>query len=158
MKNSNLILVFLFLCFNSFCQVKEGTDNLFQLQKKKVSIDIDKAIFTSVYQNMYVSKKPDALVLAVIIPISYDEQKVKINGGTVVKEIPFKGEKMIHNENVLCFTGTIIKKGIEFKKQVYYIKQHKNTCIELTTMLPVNADTKDKKMLINIVNSVIEKN
>ncbi|WP_158837468.1 hypothetical protein [Polaribacter sp. L3A8] len=158
MKNIYLILVFLFLSFNNYCQVKEGADNLFELQKKKVAINISKNVFTSVYQNMYVSKKPDALVLAVIIPISYDAQKAKINGGTVVKEIPFKGEKMINNENVLCFTGTIIKKGIEFKKQVYYIKQHKNTCIELTTMLPLNADTKDKKMMINIVNSVVKKN
>ncbi|PQJ73009.1 hypothetical protein [Polaribacter butkevichii] len=158
MKNIGLALLLLFFSFNIYSQDKKTKNALFELQKKKVSINIDKDIFTNVYQNMYVSKKPEALVLAVIIPISYDAQKEKVNNKAIKKEIPFKGEKKLNKENVLVFSGTIIKKGIEFAKHIYYIKQQQNTCIELTTMLAVNAPTKDKNMIKAIVNSVIEKN
>ncbi|WP_343329862.1 hypothetical protein [Polaribacter staleyi] len=158
MKNIGLALLLLFFSFNIYSQDKKTKNALFELQKKKVSINIDKDIFTNVYQNMYVSKKPEALVLAVIIPISYDAQKDKINNKAINKGIPFKGEKKLNKENVLVFSGTIIKKGIEFAKHIYYIKQQQNTCIELTTMLAVNAPTKDKNMIKDIVNSVIEKN
>ena len=156
MKNILFILVSLLLGFNTFSQKKENTIPLFELQKKKVNIDIDKSIFTSVHQNMYVSKNPDALILALFIPISYDKQKVKMNNKTIAEGMEFKGEITINNEKVLLLSGNIIKKGIDFTKQKYYIKYDKNTSIELTTMLAVNKA--DKKMLLEIVNSVVEKN
>lgn len=158
MKNISLVLVFLFLSFNSYSQENKGNYSLFELQKKKVAIDISNEIFTTVYPNMYVSQKPDALILAVFLPISYNAQKVKLSSASTTNGMEFKGEKTLNNKKVLLLSGTIIKKGIEFTKHKYYIKQQHNTCIELTTMLPVTADTKEKKMIQDVVNSVIEKN
>ncbi|MCL7763905.1 hypothetical protein MPF19_10795 [Polaribacter sp. Z014] len=155
MKKIGIVLVVLFLSFNHYSQ---NTNSLFELQKRKVEIDIDRSFFTNVTTNMYVSKNPDALIIALFLPISYKDQKAKINRKPIVKGLEFKGEKKLNNKNILLLSGTVIKKGTEFTKQKYYIKQDKNTCIELTTMLAVNADAKDKMMLTEIVNSVIEKN
>ncbi len=148
----------LFISFTMNAQEKAASNRLFDLQKTKVEIDINKDVFTSVTTNMYVSQKPQALIVGLFIPISYENQKEKINSKPIAEGMEFKGEQMINSENVLLLTGTVLKKGIEFTKQKYYIKQDENTCIELTTMLAVNADAKDKMMLMKIVHSVIEKN
>ena len=158
MKNICISFIVLFISITMNAQEKAGPNRLFELQKKKVEIDINKDVFTSVTTNMYVSKKPQALIVGLFIPISYETKKTKINNNPAAERMEFNGEQMINGENVLLLTGTIIKKGIEFTKQKYYIKQDENTCIELTTMLAVNADAKDKMMLMKIVHSVIEKN
>jgi hypothetical protein len=158
MKNICISFIVLFISFTINSQEKAGTNRLFELQKKKVEIDINKDIFTSVTTNMYVSQNPQALIVGLFIPISYENKKMKINSKPVAEGLEFKGEQMLNNKNILLLTGRVIKKGIEFTKQKYYIKQNQNTCIELTTMLPVNAVAKDKAMLMEIVHSVIEKN
>ncbi|WP_405604813.1 hypothetical protein [Polaribacter sp. Asnod1-A03] len=71
--------------------------------------------------------------------------------------------KKYFNKQIISFLnflleGIIDKKGIDFKKRIYYIKYDKNTCIELTTMLAYSADEPFKKMIENIVYSVIENN
>ena len=157
MKNIYITLVLLFLSFNMYSQEKGASNALFNLQKKKVKIDLDKTIFTNVTTNMYVSQKPDVLILALFIPISYDKQKDKLKSKPI-KAMDFKGEIVQNNEKVLFLSGNVIKKGTTFIKQKYYIKYTKNTIIELTTMLAANADKNDKKMLLEIVNSVIGKN
>ncbi|WP_341221665.1 hypothetical protein [Polaribacter atrinae] len=158
MKKISLVLALLFLSFHSYSQDKPNNVRLFELQKKKVEIDISADVFTSVYHNMYVSKNPDALILGVFLPISYDNQKVKLSSAPKTTGMEFKGEITLNNEKVLWVSGTIIKKGIEFNKHKYYIKQEHNTCIELTTMLAVTADAKEQNMVMDIVNSVIDKN
>lgn len=158
MKNICLVLVVIFFSYNTYTQDSKGSDTLFNLQKKKVKIDINTAVFTNVYQNMYVSKKPEALIVALFIPISYKEQRAQLNGKTLAKGMSFKGEKSINDEKVLWLSGIVTKKGIEFTKQKFYIRYNKNLSIELTTMLPVKACKDDKKMIEEIVNSVIALN
>ena len=157
MKNICISFIVLFISFTINSQEKAGKNRLFELQKKKVEIDINKDVFTSVTTNMYVSQNPQALIVGLFLPISYETKKTKINNKPD-EGMEFKGEQKINSKNILLLSGTVIKKGIEYSKQKYYIKQDQNTCIELTTMLPVNADAKDKMMLMKIVHSVIEKN
>ena len=158
MKKIGIALVVLFLSLNTCSQNRNTTNTLFELQKKKVEIDINKNLFSNVSTNMYVSQNPDALILALFIPISYDKQKEKITSKPLTKGMVFKGEKVLNNDKVLFVEGTVFKKGIEFAKRIYYIPQRKNICIELTTMLAVDASDAYKKMMVEIVNSVIEKN
>ncbi|MDN3620220.1 hypothetical protein QWY81_12210 [Polaribacter undariae] len=158
MKNICISFIVLFISFAVNSQEKAASNRLFDLQKTKVEIDINNDVFTSVTTNMYVAQNPQALIVGLFIPISYENQKEKINSKPIAEGMEFKGEQMINSENVLLLTGTVLKKGIEFTKQKYYIKQDQNTCIELTTMLAVNADAKDKMMLMKIVHSVIENN
>lgn len=156
--NIRLVLVLLFLGLNAYSQDRGKKENLFEMQKVKVIIDIDKNVFTNVYANMYVSKKPNALVVALFLPISYNQQKLKLDALFVSKKMKIKGEKMIRGKKVLFMKGTINKEGIDFIKEVYYLKYNKKTSIELTIMLDINADAKYKKMINEIVYSVIEKN
>jgi len=158
MKNCYIVLVFLFLSFSIHSQEATSNETLFNLQKKELNIDINKDIFTSVSRNMYVSKNPKILIVGLFLPISYKDQKVKLSSAAKTTTMEFKGEITLNNEKVLWASGTIIKKGIEFNKHKYYIKQEHNTCIELTTMFAVTTDIKEQKMVMDIVNSVIEKN
>jgi len=158
MKNILLLFVLSIFSYQIHSQDKVKKELLFELQNKKININIDKNVFKNVQKNMYVSQNPNALILGLFLPISYENQKVKINNISTSDNLKFVGEKTINKEKVLLKEGIINKKGIDYLKHVYYIKYDDNICIELTTMLPYKADDQSKKMIENIVYSVLENN
>ncbi|MCG1037621.1 hypothetical protein [Polaribacter sargassicola] len=157
MKNILIFIIFI-LSYHIQSQDKGEKELLFKLQNKKVNININKDIFTNVTTNMYAAQEPKALIVALYLPISYKKQKTKLNKISNSSELKFIGEKTIKGEKILLKEGIISKKGINYLKQVYYLKYDKKTCIELTTMLVYSASKRSKKMIDDIVYSVIEKN
>ncbi|WP_299061063.1 hypothetical protein [uncultured Polaribacter sp.] len=151
-----LYVTLLTLCsLNFYAQENKKKHLIFEIQKRKINIDLDTAIFESFATNMYGSKNKDAIVIALYLPNSYEDQKLKIAS---VQNDKIWAEKKAYGKTIYTTNYELIKSDKRFVKSEYIISMQDNLCISLTTMLPVNAPKKDKQMIVDIVKSVLKRN
>ncbi|MFD2528662.1 MULTISPECIES: hypothetical protein [Polaribacter] len=155
MKNLLLVTLLTLFSFNFYAQENNKKHSIFEIQKRKINIDIDTALFENFATNMYGSKNKDAVVIALYLPNSYEDQKLKIASKQNDK---VWAEKSAYGKKVYTTNYEISKSDKRYVKSEYIISMQDSFCISLTTMLPVNALKTDKEMIKDIVKSVLKKN
>lgn len=131
---------------------------MLELMSKKIEMDVDTELFKPEGANSYVSENPKAVILAMMVPDTYENSKKKMEkdagGGMTITE---KGEKEINGVTVLYMKGTSEAEGSTLNAEMYCMEVDAETCLMFVGMADVKADTKYTEAITKAANSVIKK-
>lgn len=131
---------------------------MMELMSTKIEIDVDTELFTPEGANSYVSENPKAVIMAMLVPDSYENSKRKMEndagGGMTITE---KGEKEVNGVTVLYMNGTTEAEGSTLNSVMYCMEIDAETCLMFVGMADANADPKYAAAIKKATNSVIKK-
>jgi hypothetical protein len=164
MRKTLIALCILFVGFNAQAQ-GAGTEadkakaaKAMEMMSKKVDMDVNEELFTAATTNTYVSESPKAVIMAMIVPETYEASKAKMNENNSDQfKVSDRGEKEVNGVKVLFMEGTSESEGVTLNNTVYCVKYDEETCIMFIGMVEVGADKKYIKAITNAANSVIKK-
>jgi len=129
-----------------------------ELASIKIDMEVDTKLFTKITENTYASDSPKAIVMAMIVPETYEDAKSKLTGSMPPDfKVTDKGEKMMNGIQVLYLEGTAESQGTTANSTVYCFKRDAETCIMFMGMLEVGADKKYEDAIATAANSVVKK-
>lgn len=129
-----------------------------ELMSQKIEMEVDTELFTSVTANTYVSESPKAVLMAMMIPDSYENTKKKMDKDAGKQfEITEKGETEMNGVNVLYMKGTSEAEGTTLNNTMYCMAIDEETCLMFIGMVDVNADAKYAEAIEKTANSIIKK-
>lgn len=150
----------LFVAFNVQAQETEADKQAkaMELMSIKVDMKVDTELFTEVTPNTYVSESPKAVIMAMIVPETYENAKNKLESNLPPEfVVANKGEKMMNGVNVVFLEGTSKAQGVTINSTVYCFKRDADTCFMFMGMSEVGADQKYVDAIIAAGNSVVKK-
>lgn len=173
MKNILFAVIVCVMAFNLQAQTPETTetvdakteqenqakmDRMLELMKKKIEMEVDTKLFVPQGPNSYVSEDPKAVIMAMMVPDSYENAKEKmVNDAGGNMTITEKGEKELNGVTVLFMKGTNEAEGSTLNAEMYCMEIDAETCLMFVGMADVNADAKYSEAITKAVNSVIKK-
>lgn len=129
-----------------------------ELMAIKIDMEVNKELFMQVTQNTYVSEEPKAVIMAMIVPETYDNAKAKLEGNMPPDfKVTNKGEKMMNGVNVIYMEGTAEAQGTKVNSTIYCLKRDADSCIMFMGMSEVGADKKYTDAIAAAANSVVKK-
>ncbi|MBC8753707.1 hypothetical protein H2O64_03440 [Kordia sp. YSTF-M3] len=152
----------LFIGFNVQAQEteadKEKAAKAMEMMSKKVDMDVNEELFMAVTPNTYVSENPKAVIMAMMVPETYEASKEKMNENDTDKfKVTGRGEKEINGVKVLYMEGTSEAEGTTLNNTIYCVKYDEETCIMFIGMVEDGADVKYTDAVAKAANSVIKK-
>lgn len=162
MKKTLIALCILFIGFNVQAQETETEAakqaRAMELMSKKVDMTIDEELFMAVTVNTYVSENPKAVIMAMMVPESYESSKKKMNENDTDKfQVTERGEKEMNGVKVLYMEGTSEAEGTTLNNKIYCVKYDEKTCIMFIGMVENGANEKYENAINNAANSIIKK-
>ncbi|WP_157560090.1 hypothetical protein U8527_16685 [Kordia algicida OT-1] len=166
MKKTLIALCMLFVAaFNVQAQETVSQETEAEKQKRamelmsiKVDMTVDTDLFMQVTPNTYVSESPKAVIMAMIVPETYENAKAKLESNLPAEfEVKDKGEKMMNGVKVIFMTGVSKAQGTTINSTVYCLKRDADTCTMFMGMSEVGADKKYVDAINAAANSVIKK-
>lgn len=156
-----ILIALCFLCVGFTVQAQETEaekqQRAMELMSKKVDMTVDTELFKSVTPNTFVSESPKAVIMAMMVPETYEGAKAKMEKDMDARfDITDKGEKTINGVKVLFMEGTSEAEGVKLNNIVYCIKHNENTCIMFIGMSETSADQKYVDAIQKAANSVIK--
>ncbi|WP_040282373.1 hypothetical protein [Psychroserpens damuponensis] len=137
---------------------QEKFARVMELMGKKIDMEVDTSLFMEVSTNTYVSESPKAVVMAMMIPDSYENSKKKMDKDAGDKfNITEKGETQINGVTALYMKGTSEAEGVTLNNMIYCIEVDAETCLMFMGMVEQNADAKFTDAIKKSMNSVIKK-
>lgn len=129
-----------------------------ELMSIKVDMKVDEELFMKVTENTYVSESPKAVIMAMIVPETYENAKAKLEGNMPPDfKVTDKGEKMMNGVKVIYMQGTAEAQGTKVNSTVYCLKRDADTCLMFMGMSEVGADKKYADAITAAANSVVKK-
>lgn len=129
-----------------------------ELMSIKVDMKVDEELFMQVTTNTYVSESPKAVIMAMIVPETYENAKAKLEGNMPPDfKVTDKGEKMMNGVKVIYMQGTAEAQGTKVNSTVYCLKRDADTCLMFMGMSEVGADKKYVDAITAAANSVVKK-
>lgn len=156
----------LFVAFNVQAQNDEQAQDdkaekqalAMELMSIKIDMKVDTELFMEVTQNTFVSETPKAVIMALIIPETYENAKSKLETNMPPQfNVTKKGEKMMNGVNVVFMEGTNEAQGVTINSTIYCLKRDADTCIMFMGMSEVGADQKYVDAITAAANSVVKK-
>jgi len=150
----------LFVAFNVQAQETQAEKQAraMELMSIKVDMKVDTELFTAVTPNTYVSESPKAVIMAMIVPETYEIAKGKLEGNLPPTfNVVDKGEKVMNGIDIVYLTGTSEAEGVTINSTVYCFKRDAETCIMFMGMSEVGADQKYVDAITAAGNSVVKK-
>jgi hypothetical protein len=162
MKKTLIALCILFIGFNVQAQEteadKEKAAKAMEMMSKKVDMDVNEELFMAVTPNTYVSESPKAVIMAMMVPETYEASKKKMTENDTDKfKVTGRGEKEINGVKVLYMEGTSEAEGTILNNTIYCVKYDEETCIMFIGMVEDGADVKYTDAVAKAANSVIKK-
>jgi len=162
MKKTLIALCILFIGFNVQAQETDAEKakqaRAMELMSKKVDMTVDEDLFMGVTPNTYVSESPKAVIMAMMVPETYEDSKKKMNENDTDKfKVTDRGEKEINGVKVLYMEGTSEAEGTTLNNTIYCVKYDEETCIMFIGMVENGADKKYEEAVAKAANSVIKK-
>lgn len=161
MKKTIIALCMLFVAaFNVQAQETDAEKQAraMELMSIKIDMKIDKELFMEVTPNTYVSENPKAVIMAMIVPETYENAKSKLEGNMPPDfKVADKGEKTMNGVKVIYLEGTAEAQGSTVDSTVYCFKRDADTCIMFMGMLEVGSDKKYVEAIAAAANSVVKK-
>ncbi len=146
-----LLIALCFLCLGFTAQAQEQTQETeaekqaraMELMAIKIDMEIDSTIFTQATPNMYVSETPKAVIMAMVLPETYENGKAKLTSKLPATfKVTQRKEKTINGVNVMHIEGSSEAQGVTVNSTVYFLKCDAETCIMFMGMLEEGADQK----------------
>ncbi len=152
-------------------QAQEGTPNggdseadqaqmarMMKLMGQKIEMEIDTTLFSAVSINTYVSENPKVVILAMMVPDSFENSKEKMeNNSSKQFKIIETGEKEMNGVNVLFIKGTSEAEGTTLQNTLYCMAVDDETCLMFVGVIDEKADAKYFEAIEKAANSVIKK-
>lgn len=145
MKKALIALCVLFIGFNVQAQETEAEKQAraMELMSIKIDMTVDTSLFMEVTPNTFVSENPKAVIMAMIVPETYENAKDKLESKLPSEfKVADKGEKTINGIKVIYLEGTSEAQGVTINSTVYCFKRDADTCIMFMGMSEVGADQK----------------
>lgn len=137
---------------------QEKMTRMMELMGQKIEMDVDMTLFISVSTNAYVSENPKAVIMAMMVPDSYENSKKKMDSDSVERfTITEKGETEINGLKTLYMEGISEAEGSVLDNTMYCIEVDANTCLMFVGMVDQKADPKFAEAITKALNSVIKK-
>jgi len=137
---------------------QEKLARMMELMGQKIDMDVDLTLFTSVSTNTYVSENPKAVIMAMMVPDSYENSKEKMDKDPGERfTITEKGETEINGVKTLYMIGISEAEGSVLDNTVYCIELDEDTCMMFIGMVDQTADPKFAEAITKTMNSIIKK-
>ncbi|WP_241479997.1 hypothetical protein [Kordia jejudonensis] len=165
MKKALIALCMLFVALTVQAQEVVSQETEAEKQKKamelmsiKIDMTIDPNLFMEVTPNTFVSESPKAVIMAMIVPETYQNAKDKLESNLPPEfKVSDKGEKTMNGVNVVYLEGSSKAQGVTINSTVYCLKRDAETCIMFMGMLEDGADKKYADAIKVAANSVVKK-
>jgi len=167
MTKTLIILATLFIAFNGLAQETETSEadkkkmdmtRMIALMGQKIEMNVDLSLFKEVSTNSYVSDSPKAVIMAMMIPDSYESSKEKMDNDAGDKfKVTDKGEKEINGITVLYMEGVSETDGITLNNEIYCMAIDDETCLMFVGMFDKDASANYSAAITEARNSVIKK-
>lgn len=156
-----ILIALCFLCIGFTVQAQETEaekqKKAMELMSKKVDMKVNTELFKDVTPNTYVSESPKAVIMAMMVPETYEQAKAKMDKEMSDKfTITDKGEKTINGVKVLFMKGTSEAEGVTLNNTVYCIRHSEDVCIMFIGMSEKGADQKYVDAIKEAANSIIK--
>ncbi len=144
------IAIFLFsgivYCQTDTTQV-DPVNEMTKMLGAKISMEVDSQLYNVIQGNFYISEKSQAMIMAMLIPESYEKSKEKLLEDVKKKNVVIKdaGEFEANGKKIFFKTGEMKEKGENMIVELYAVEATKENTIFITGVyLP-----KDKKRFAN---------
>jgi hypothetical protein len=162
MKKTLIALCILFIGFNVQAQDDSGTGEAkaakaMEMMHKKIDMDVNEELFMAVSPNIYISDNPKVMIMAMMLPETYEVSREKMEETISDKFIvTAKGVREMNGVMVSFMEGTSGTKTT-LNNVIYYVKYDEESCIMFAGTIEQNADEKYMDAFLNARNSVIKK-
>lgn len=132
--------------------LEKGLKMLFD---SKISMDIDKTIFTQNEANTYFTEDQKSGIVGMVVPQSYSKMKAKLDEGKKKEgmEVVDKGELIMNGQKVLFMKSLTKKEGQEFTILIYGKENDADSCIMITSFFEKSKENQFKPLAEKAISS-----
>ena len=100
----------------------------------KIYMEVDSQLYSSIQGNFYISEKPQAMIMAMVIPQSYEKAKQKISEDVKKKNVLIKdsGEFVINGKKIVFKIGEMVERGEKMIIELYAVEATAESTILIT--------------------------
>lgn len=137
---------------------QEKNTRMLELMTQKIEMDVDTSLFLNASLNTYVSESPKAVIVAMMVPESYETTRQKMNENVdPAFQVSDKGETEINGVKVLFMKGTSAAEGDVLDSQMYCMAVDDETCMMFIGLAEQGIDVKYNEAITKALNSVVKK-
>ena len=149
MKNKLTKKLFYFLALFavsfSFGQ-EENVEDLESAPDVVIEMDFNKSLYANNFGNMYMSDSPKAVLMAMVIPQSYESGKTELTKAMEPDLKNFKAQEFsVNGLKYYSCSGTMMQESVEVLVEVMIKKTDDNSCLMISSMYEVGVKTKYEK-------------
>lgn len=152
------LFYFLALFTISFTAVAQD-DEVVEEMAPEVVIDMDfnKSLYANNFGNMYMSDSPKAVLIAMVIPQSYESGKTELTKAMEPDLKNFKAQEFTENGlKYYSCSGTMMQNSVEVFAEVMIKKTDENSCVMISSMYEIGVKSKyDKEAKRAIISAKI---
>ena len=146
MKNllTKKLFYFLALFTVSFTAFAQDDTNVEEMEPEVViDMDFNKSLYANNFGNMYMSDSPKAVLMAMVIPQSYESGKTELTKAMEPDLKNFKTQEFTENGlKYYSCSGTMMQNNIEVFVEVMIKKVDDNSCVMISSMYEVGVKEK----------------
>lgn len=132
----------LFTMSFSFAQ-EEIVEEIEDAPEVVIDMDFNKSLYANNFGNMYMSDSPKAVLMAMIIPQSYESGKTELTKAMEPDLKNFKTQEFSMNGlKYYSCTGTMMQSSVEVFVEVMIKKTDDNSCLMISSMYEVGVKEK----------------
>ena len=126
----------------SFAQ-EEIVEEIEDAPEVVIDMDFNKSLYANNFGNMYMSDSPKAVLMAMIIPQSYESGKTELTKAMEPDLKNFKTQEFSMNGlKYYSCTGTMMQSSVEVFVEVMIKKTDDNSCLMISSMYEVGVKEK----------------
>lgn len=108
-----------------------------------IDMDFNKSLYENNFGNMYMSDSPKAVLMAMIIPQSYESGKTELTKAMEPDLKNFKTQEFsVNGLKYYSCTGTMMQSSVEVFVEVMIKKTDDNSCLMISSMYEVGVKEK----------------
>ncbi|MBL7886943.1 MAG: hypothetical protein JNJ52_09360 [Flavobacterium sp.] len=132
--------------------LEKGLKMLFD---SKISMDIDKTIFTQNEANTYFTEDQKVGIVGMVVPQAYAKMKAKLDEGNKKEgmEVVDKGELIIDGQKVLFMKSLTKNEEQEFIIMIYSKENNADSCIMITSFFEKSKENQFKPLVEKAISS-----
>lgn len=135
----------LFAVSFSFAQ-EENVEDLESAPDVVIDMDFNKSLYANNFGNMYMSDSPKAVLMAMVIPQSYESGKTELTKAMEPDLKNFKAQEFsVNGLKYYSCSGTMMQESVEVLVEVMIKKTDDNSCLMISSMYEVGVKTKYEK-------------
>ncbi len=114
-----------------------GADMVKEMEKMfgaKITMEVDTTLYNNRQGNFYISENPQAMLMAVVIPDSYENSKLKLSEAVQKKEVTVKdlGEMESNGKKIIYKIGEMKENGQDMIIELYAVEATTEKTILIT--------------------------